>query len=299
MELAGGSWIWSASLRYFFMIPFLFIIVAARKNVTPLVKAMKQHPATWILWSFIGFGLFYAPLSFAAAYGPGWLIAGTWQVTIISGSLLAPLFYESVQTKNGFRKIRGKIPLRGLLFSMLILLGVLLLQLEQAKQLSIKYALLSVFPVLLASFAYPLGNRKMMQLCKGKLDVYQRVLGMTLASIPFWLLLSFYGVVTVGFPSGNQIFQSLLVAITSGVIATVLFFQATELVKDNMQQLAAVEATQSIEILFTLAGEMLVLHAPFPTTFSWVGISLVIIGMMLHSYVSRVKKLTFRRHLDL
>ena len=299
MELAGGSWIWSASLRYFFMIPFLFIIVAARKNITPLVEMIKQHPVAWLLWSFVGFGLFYAPLSFAAAYGAGWLIAGTWQVTIISGSLLAPLFYETVQTKNGFHKIRGKIPLRGLLFSMLILFGVLLLQLEQAKHLSIKHVLLSVFPVLLASFAYPLGNRKMMQLCKGKLDVYQRVLGMTLASVPFWLLLSFYGVVTVGLPSANQIFQSLLVAITSGVIATVLFFQATELVKDNMQQLAAVEATQSVEILFALAGEMLVLNTPFPTPFSWAGIIFVVIGMMLHSYLSRMKRITFRRHLDM
>ena len=28
MNISGGSWIWSASLRYLFMFPILFIIVA-------------------------------------------------------------------------------------------------------------------------------------------------------------------------------------------------------------------------------------------------------------------------------
>ncbi len=31
MELSGGSWLWSASLRYFFMVPFLVAIVGAQK----------------------------------------------------------------------------------------------------------------------------------------------------------------------------------------------------------------------------------------------------------------------------
>ena len=93
MEVSGGSWIWSASLRYIFMVPFLLCIVLLRKNLRPLVLEMKRNPLQWMLWSFVGFGLFYAPLCFAAAYSPGWLIAGTWQITIISGALLAPLFF--------------------------------------------------------------------------------------------------------------------------------------------------------------------------------------------------------------
>ncbi|WP_407406797.1 multidrug resistance efflux transporter family protein, partial [Peribacillus sp.] len=97
MELAGGSWIWSASLRYIFMVPFLLCIVLSRKNLRPLLLVMKEQPGTWLLWSFVGFGLFYAPLCYASAYSPGWLIAGTWQVTIISGALLAPLFFEMVE----------------------------------------------------------------------------------------------------------------------------------------------------------------------------------------------------------
>jgi drug/metabolite transporter (DMT)-like permease len=289
MELSGGSWIWSASLRYIFMVPFLLLIVMARKNLRPLLQVMRERPTVWLLWSTVGFGLFYAPLCFAAAYAPGWLIAGTWQITIVSGSLLVPFFSQTIETDNGPLKMRGKIPVKGLAISVVILLGIILMQVEQAEHLSIKGLWLGVIPVMITSFAYPLGNRKMMEICKGRLDTYQRVLGMTLASLPLWFLLSLYGLLTSGMPTGEQTFQSLLVALSSGVIATVLFFMATDMVRGNMQKLAAVEATQSMEVLFALAGEWLFLNAAFPSSLSWWGIFMVMFGMVLHSYVSHVK----------
>lgn len=289
MEATGGSWIWSASLRYFFMVPFLVAIVLMRKNLRPVFSEMKKQPGKWLLWSFVGFGLFYAPLCFAAAYSPGWLIAGTWQITIVSGALLAPLFFTTIHTPDGTRKVRGKIPVKGLLMSLIILLGVALMQMEHAKQLSLENVLYGIVPILIASFAYPLGNRKMMEVCEGRLDAYQRVLGMTIASLPLWFLLSAFGIFTVGMPSGSQAFQSLLVAIFSGVIATVLFFMATDMVRGSMPKLAAVEATQSMEVLFALAGELLFLSILFPSPMSWLGIIVVILGMILHSYVSGVK----------
>lgn len=292
MDLAGGSWIWSASLRYFFMVPFLFIIVVGRKNLKPLFVEMKRHPGAWIVWSTVGFGLFYAPICFSAAYAPGWLIAATWQITIISGSLLAPLFYETTVTKNGLILTRGKIPFKGLLMSMIILIGIILMQVEQAKDLSILTVSLGVVPVVIASVAYPLGNRKMMEVCEGRLDVFQRVLGMTIASLPLWVVLSIFGLIDGGPPSMGQTIQSSLVAISSGVIATVLFFQATDLVRNNMQKLAAVEATQSMEVLFALLGEVYLLQASLPTTLSWIGIVLVMGGMLLHSYVSHKKDIS-------
>lgn len=286
MELSGGSWIWSASLRYIFMVPFLFIIVALRKNLSPVFKEIRANPIAWFVWSFIGFGLFYAPLSFAAAYGPGWLIAGTWQITIVSGSLLAPLFFITIQTKNGPKKIRGKVPIIGLIMSMGILVGVGIMQIEHASDIPLKAVMFTIIPILIASFAYPLGNRKMMGITGGRLDAYQRVLGMTLCSLPFWFGLSIYGVSTVGLPSMEQTTQSFIVAICSGVIATVLFFQATDMVAGNMAKLAAVEATQSAEVLFAVFGEIIWLQTPMPSIISWLGIALVIIGMILHSYVS-------------
>ncbi|KKK38548.1 membrane protein [Mesobacillus campisalis] len=289
MDLTGGSWIWSASLRYFFMVPFLLAIVLARKNLSSLIKVMKEQPKSWLLWSFVGFCLFYAPLCYAAAYSPGWLIAGTWQITIISGSLLAPLFWETIHTKAGTVKVRGRFPVKGMLMSSVILLGIILMQLEHASHISAKVFLLGFLPVLIASFAYPLGNRKMMEVSKGRLDAYQRVLGMTLASLPFWLLLSLYGLFTVGAPAKAQSLQALSVALSSGVVATVLFFMATDMVRGNLQKLAAVEATQSVEVLFALAGEMLWLSLPLPSPLSWAGMFIVIFGMAAHSYASKTK----------
>lgn len=299
MELNGGSWLWSASLRYFFMIPFLLAIVVWRNNLRTLIVEMRKHPFQWLLWSFIGFGLFYAPLCFSSAYGPGWLVAGTWQITIISGSLLVPFFYEEVQTKNGPIKIKGKIPIKGLSMSMIILFGVLCMQLEQGQHISLKGTLLVVIPVTIASFAYPLGNRKMMQICEGRLDAFSRVLGMTIASLPFWLILSILAFLSDGPPSFGQTTQSLIVAISSGVIATVLFFKATDLVKDNVSQLAAVEATQSIEILFALFGEVIFLKTGFPSTLSIIGMLLVIVGMILHSYISQSKNVVINDQINI
>lgn len=293
MELSGGSWIWSASLRYFFMVPMLLVIVIFRKNLVPLFREMKKQPLSWLLWSFVGFGLFYAPICFAAAYGPGWLIAATWQITIISGSLLVPLFYETIQTANGPMRLKGKIPFRGLMMSLIILIGIALMQAEHATELSVKDTLLCVIPMIIASFAYPLGNRKMMEICSGRLDAWQRVLGMTIASLPFWLILACFGLVSEGIPSGAQVWQSAAVALFAGVFATVLFFAATDLVKGNMQNLGAVEATQSLEVLFAVAGEIILLSGVWPSSISWLGMGLVIAGMVLHSYASSRMPKTF------
>ncbi|EOP48965.1 hypothetical protein IKQ_05339 [Bacillus cereus VDM053] len=176
--------------------------------------------------------------------------------------------------------------MKGMSMSLIILLGIFLMQMEQAKSLAVKEIMLGIIPVIVASFAYPLGNRKMMEVCGDRLDAYQRVLGMTLASLPFCFLLSLYGLFTAGIPSKEQTMQSILVAICSGVIATILFFKATDMVKGDMQQLATVEATQSMEVLFDIIGELILLHSSFPSILSWGGMFVIMLGMIAHSYVS-------------
>ncbi len=292
METQGGHWIWSASLRYLFMIPFLMLIVMLRGNLRTLFQEMKKHKISWLVWSFVGFGLFYASLCYAAAYSPGWLIAGTWQFTIIAGTLLAPLFFIKVHTPDQTFIYRQGIPIKGLLFSTIILAGIALIQLDHLSKVPTSVLLLGLVPVLIAAFAYPLGNRKMMEVCEGKLDAYQRVLGMTIASLPLWLALSVYGFSTVGLPSGSQVYQSLIVAISSGVIATVLFFMATDMVRNNMAKLAAVEATQSMEVIFALIGEFFLLGIAFPSPIALTGLTLVMLGMAIHSFASHNEQKT-------
>ena len=281
MELDGGSWLWSASLRYFFMLPFLIIIVLWRKGSTPLFIEMKRNPTQWFVWSFVGFVLFYAPLTFAAAFGPGWLVSGTWQFTIVAGVLLAPLFL----TATG---IRLTIPRTSLLISCFILLGIILIQIPQASSSSWETILLSSLPVLVAAFAYPLGNRKMMELVDNRIDTFQRILGMTIMSMPAWILMAIIALSTVGLPSTSQVINSFFVAVTSGIIATTLFFIATERSRNHQGKLAAVEATQSTEVLFVIIGEMLLLQLAAPPLLAVIGIIIITVGMILHSYHTTV-----------
>ncbi|ARJ39214.1 hypothetical protein SporoP8_10250 [Sporosarcina ureae] len=285
MELDGGSWMWSASLRYFFMVPFLVVIVAMRNGLDGIKREMTAAPWPFFIWSFVAFVLFYGPLTFSAGYSPGWLVAGTWQMTIVAGVLLAPFFTFQTKTKTGeIKTIRHRIPATSLVISLVILVGVLLIQIPHASSVSTKTILLGTLPLIIAAFAYPLGNRKMMNLVGGRLDMFQRVLAMTLMTIPIWLLLALYAWATVGLPSTSQVVQSLIVSVSSGVIATSLFFMATDLVQHDQGKLAAVEATQSVELIFAMLGEMLLLSLPVPSALSLVGMLVIIGGMSLHSY---------------
>lgn len=277
MELEGGSWVWSASLRYLFMLPILFVIVGYKRNIKPVIEHMKKSPIPWLLWSTIGFGLFYAPLTFATIYGPGWLIAATFQLTIIAGSLLVPFLNK---------KIKQRIPIQSICISLIILLGVFIMQVEHASSVPILSVIFCVIPVIIAAFAYPLGNRKMMELVNNDLNTFQRILGMTIASMPFWFILSIYGFAAHGLPTQSQVIQTFIVAVSSGIIATALFFYATEMVQKDNQKLAGVEATQSGEVVFALIGEILLLSASLPSTISFIGMGLVIFGMILHSIIS-------------
>ncbi|MFB4166012.1 multidrug resistance efflux transporter family protein [Alteribacillus sp. JSM 102045] len=279
MELSGGSWVWSSSLRFIFMLPFLFLIVLFRHNLKQVIQKMKKQRFTWLGWSFVGFVLFYAPLTYAASYGPGWLVAGTWQLTIVGGVLISPVFFKNV-----------KIPVRALCISFIILIGVAMIQLQSADTLALKDILIGIIPVIVAGFAYPLGNRKMMEVCGGKLDTFQRVLGMTLASLPFWLMICIFGWIKSGGPSTSQLLQSFIVAICSGVAATTLFFIATDRVRENQSKLAAVEATQSTQVLFVIIGEILLLSAPLPNSVASIGLIVIITGMLLHSTKKATEK---------
>lgn len=288
MELSGGSWLWSSSLRYFFMVPFLIAIVAYRKGFTPMKKEIKRKPIPFFIWSVVAFVFFYGPLTYAAAYSPGWLLAGTWQLTIVAGVLLAPFFTLVMKVGDGNQRVRQKIPAVSLGITLIILAGVVLIQIPHAQNVELKTLLLGIIPVVFAAFAYPLGNRKMMDLLGGRLDTFQRVLGMTLMTMPVWIGVAIYALLTVGAPSMGQLLQSFIVGVSSGVIATTLFFMATDRVRDDQSKLAAVEATQSTQLIFVIIGEMLIIGIALPGSMALTGIAVIIAGMALHSFYSAI-----------
>lgn len=269
MHLGGGSWVWSACLRYYFTLPILWVVLRFQgtESLRRILREIRRRPVLWLWWSTVGFGLFYAPLSLGSQYGEAWLTAAAWQVTIVAGVLLTPLFGH-------------RIPVRQLGWSMVILVGIFVLQASTAAELRFEELAQALLPILLAAVCYPLGNRKLMQHCPPEISTPERVFGMTLCSMPFWLVLGAWGVGTVGLPSSDQVIQSVGVALFSGVAATLLFFWATDRVRNNPRQLALIEATQSGEVVFSLLGGVLLLGDPLPGPMGLAGLCLIVGGMV-------------------
>ena len=272
MNLDGGYWLWSACLRYLFMLPMLAVLVWREHSWSQIQREILRRPKRWVLWSTVGFGFFYLPLTMASIYGQSWFVAATWQLTIVAGVLLTPLFGRAVPVKN-------------FLMSCLVLSGIFLLQLPNIRLGATENIFMPLLLILIAAVSYPLGNRKMMIL--SDLTTLQRVFGMTLCSMPFWLICAVVALCHAGLPAGGQVVQSLAVALFSGVIATILFFKATDLVKRDPRQLAVIEATQSGEVLFTLLGGVLFLGDSMPDIWGLCGILIVVVGMIGNSLVSQ------------
>ncbi|AMG19393.1 hypothetical protein AST07_09295 [Staphylococcus saprophyticus] len=285
-----GNWLFSASLRFLFMFPILFIIIYIKKNLTKVHYHIKTHFVPWMIWSTLGFVFFYMPITFVANYSPGWLISATWQLTIICGLLLAPLFYEYVQINHQQIKVRERISWRSVGTSSIMVLGVVLVQIPQVSHIEIQVFIMSVLPLIIGAFCYPLGNRKMMILVDNQLNTLERIYGMTLVTLPIWVVIFICGVLKSGPPSSNQLLQTFIVAVFSGIIATTLFFYATNMVKHNQAKLGAVESTQATEIIFTLIGEMLLLDLPLPSTVSMIGIIIITLGIFIYSFMNSIIK---------
>lgn len=272
MNLGGGYWLWSAPLRYLLTLPLmtLILLIRPRKGISRVIKDIIIQPFNWILWSTVGFGFFYLPLTLASVFGESWMTASSWELTIVAGILLTPLFGK-------------KIPIRNLLLSGLIVMGVFVMQVPNINTDRWINNLLALIPILIAAFAYPLGNRKMMSVCPDELDTMERIFGMLLCSSPFWIIVSIIAMITGGVPTSGQLIQSVGVALFSGIIATTLFFNATDIVKDNPKHLAIIEATQCGEVVFTLIGGIIILKDSIPGVWGFLGIILIVVGMILNS----------------
>jgi drug/metabolite transporter (DMT)-like permease len=257
MANAGGHWAWSASLRYLLTLPMLAVVLPWRGGFAPVWRALRAHPGAWLLWSGVGFTLFCLCLTWAAAFAPAWLVAGTFQLTVIAGMLLAPLIYDDA---------RARLPRSALALGVLIVFGVALMQLSHFHGHLGRDAWLALASVTVAAFLYPLGNRRILlhlERTGETLNATQRVFGMTLASQPFWWIVAAYAAGTAGAPAPHQVALAAGVALFAGTIATILFFHATAMVQDDAAALGAVEAMQAAEILFsTLLGVALIGEPP-------------------------------------
>jgi hypothetical protein len=115
-------------------------------------------------------------------------------------------------------------------------------------------------------------------------DAICRVLLLTLGSLPFWGVL--FLLISPPLPSEGQLYMTLLVALFSGIVATSLFLGARHMAK-SPSELAAVDCTQSMEVVFTLAGEALLLDGALPGMLGWLGIGLTLLGLVLYLQVQK------------
>lgn len=283
MSLSGGHWVWTSTLRFVYMFFLLIILLVITKGIKHLVDTIKVFVGNikfWLVAGSIGFGIFYSMLCFAADHAPGWVIAGTWQFTIIATPIVLLSFKE-------------KIPHQGIFFSILIFIGILCIQLYKAEdEFVTHYVLYGVIPVIIAAFAYPLGNQLLNYAKHGNHRSIPHidspilhhaptcVMLMTMGSIPFWVFLLL--VTTPPPPLNSQIIHTGMVAISSGIIATSIFYHARNATK-SPYVISAVDATQSGEVVFSLAGEIVFLNGTLPGLAGGIGIAVVVIGIVGYS----------------
>lgn len=278
LSLEGGHWFWSAALRYLYMILLLsvgIVLVQGRARLYALLGAFCRDVLFWILAGSLGFGGFYALLCFAADSAPGWVVATTWQLTIIASLLVLALFGRRLSWRTW-----------GL--CLLLVVGVTLVNLSYFDVGHLNGLALSMACIVLAAFCYPLGNQLVWEAqqgarCLPRLDpqltgnAFAKVLLLSLGSLPFWFVL--FVSLEVGAPSSGQWLSVAWVALSSGVIATSLFLAARQRA-DTPAKLAAVDASQSGEVVFALGGELLFLGVALPSGLGLCGLLLTLVGLV-------------------
>lgn len=281
MTSTGGHWFWAASLRFLFSVPLMALLMKILGySFQKIFNSIRKELKTWWIYSQIGFVVFYIPLCFASSFAPGWLVASTWQLSIVCGTLLIP-FIRDDHTH--------RIDPHDFIYFAIILLGIFLIESVNMQMVGMTSVFLGISSVLIACISYPLGNRKIMQVNArhDPLNGVERTFAMSLLTFPTWLFLSILAAPLIGLPQKPQVISGLIVAICSGIIATTLFFIATQMVAHNMRKLASVEATTSFEVIFSLLLGMVVLGSSLPSKIEMVGIGLVVIGVILKSFSTK------------
>lgn len=285
VSLSGGHWVWNAVLRYVDAAVLLALWTVGRHGVTHLIailRAFRRQLGFWLLSGGIGVGVFYTGICYAADHAAGWIVAASWQLTILATPITLLAF-------------GSRVPFRGLAFCGVIVLGILILNAQRIGDgVTAAQILTGILPVMVAAFAYPFGNQMVNRMRHSKredaallADPVAAVLLLTLGALPFFAALVL--VTMPPPPAFNQVLSTAMIAVLAGGIATPLFLYARNLSSDPLR-IAAVDATQAAEVGFALCGEVMVLGAAWPGPAGWIGLSAVmggLVGFMLQGASSR------------
>lgn len=290
MHLGGGHWYWSGALRFLFMILLLVAILVpwlGFEKFREVLSVFKKHFLFWLLVGTVGFGFFYAGIVFAADYARGWVVAATWQSTILATPFVLIFM--------GF-----SFPIRGIFFSFLIVLGVVLVNIDGftsgVTSDEIKFG---VLPILISAFCYPIGNQLLNASKNGTLSYVPHIKNdllksplvciflMSLGSAPFWILLGLIASPPV--PGAEQWVSTFFVALFAGIAATGLFLYARNLTA-SPYKIAAVDATLSGEVFIPLLFEITILGESIPEAIPLFGLVLIVGGLVAYTYRTTMSK---------
>ncbi len=148
ISFSNGHWVWTAVLRYVFTIAILVVILLALKGnayIKSLFSVFYHHWGFWVIAGSLSCGLFYTGLAFSAEYLRGWVVAATFQLTIV--------FSPFILLMMGYRFNPWLLP-----FSLLVLSGAMMVNWQNDTGLG-EAGIAGLLPVLVSALAYPIGNQ--------------------------------------------------------------------------------------------------------------------------------------------
>jgi hypothetical protein len=208
------------------------------------------------------------------------LVTAGFMTTCMAGLLIAPFIYTDK---------RANISPKALVLSFFLVAGLLIMQFDRISSLHdfnlIKF---SIGLAIAAAFLWPLGNRMLLLKLEQRnliLDPMQRVLAMTIGSLPVLIGLAIYGYLTSGAPSAMQVKSSFIAVLISGVCGTIIFFKALKTASPNQWVLATAEATQVTGVFFTMLGEIMIKGTKWPGFYGNLGFLIMAASLAIYGWL--------------
>ncbi len=276
----GGHWFWAASLRYVFTCAFLIANAFLQRRTHDFRKLLLIGRRDWRLLAIASLFttlLFYGPLCYGGSRLPAWLAACAWQITIVLSPIVLRIGF-------GMRASAAVVS-----WGIAVLLGVYVASASGAGARDVPpSALVNLGWILIAALSYPIGNQILHSAARGQLGATDwpgsiasraesRVLLVSAYSLPGWIVLGI--VVNPPAPVAEDWIRGSLVALLSGVLATTIFYAARSRAQTACQ-IAAVDATQAMEVVFAAVSASVLFDQAPPTGYAIAGIGLVAIGVL-------------------
>ena len=271
------------------MAVILSVLTVFRCGLTGLKEALRvfrKNPIFWTISGIIGHGLFYASLCYSYTFVSGWVVAVGCQTTLFFGLIVLRCFGE-------------RLSRRSIAFSILVFCGVVIVFFAQDGIVISTNSIIPFVSICIAAATYPIGTQLVGRAHLGGHGLIPhitdpitthasvRVLLMSIGSFVIWIPLGVFLALKnqLPTPDASQYVQVLIVALCAGVGATTLFLKAHNSTK-NPYYIAAVDASLSTEIIFTILGEWILLSLVIPSPIEWMGMSIVLTGIVCYALFS-------------